>query len=276
MSDHNFDFECFFCGYYPIILTFDCTRKACFQESDWQCDGDSSAECDDDVVDPIEFWHRVMLQSIADGLPCKTNPFKLKVSTKNWAPWICKTNKADVINTEGKKGEHCDTLEGDPLDIIPEERLEELLSTGYVSTLRELCSACGFPMPNGTRTACIAKLKTVLENNTSFNKTFLKIWKASGGMMLATCSHGVVYGSKWLLRAESTRDVVDILFSLKQRPNIVILDMAPMVAAHANKRSPNFFNPHNGRVVSCTEENIDLAKNKELEVQFPWVNEDEP
>ena len=47
-----------------------------------------------------------------------------------------------------KKGEHCDTLEGDPLDIIPEERLKELLSTGSVSTLRELCSKCGFPMPN--------------------------------------------------------------------------------------------------------------------------------
>ena len=50
-------------------------------------------------------------------------------------------------------------------------------------------------------------------------------------MMLATCPHGVVYGSKSLLHAESTWDVVDILFSLKHAPNIVISDMAPMVAA---------------------------------------------
>ena len=74
LSDHNFDFECLFCGYYPIILTFDCTRKACFQESDWQCDGDSSDDDssddpDDDMVDPVEFWHKVMLKSIAKRTP---------------------------------------------------------------------------------------------------------------------------------------------------------------------------------------------------------------
>ena len=72
-----------------------------FQESDWQCDGDSNDECDDDVANPVAFWHKVMLQSIDDGLPCKTNPFKLKVSTKNWAPLFVLQTQADVINTEG-------------------------------------------------------------------------------------------------------------------------------------------------------------------------------
>ena len=82
----------------------------------------------------------------------------------------------------------------------------------------------------------VAKLKSVLETNTSFNKTFFKIWRASGGIALATCSHGVVYASKWLLKVESPRDVVDILFSMKYPPNIIVSDMAPMVASHANKR----------------------------------------
>ena len=242
LSNHNFDFNCLLYGYHPMILTFDCTRKACFQENDWSME-DNCPESDE-VVDPVNFWKRITLYSIADGLSSgKANPFKDNVNTSNWSSWISTKNCNIVINTEGKKGENSDTAEGDPLDIISEERLEELLLSGTVSTLRELCSECGFPMPNGTKLACIAKLKSVLETNTSFNKTFFKIWGASGGIVLATCPHGVVYGSNWLLKAESPRDVVNILFSMKHPPNIIVSDMAPMVASHANKRRSNFFKP---------------------------------
>ena len=172
LSNHNFDFNCLLCGYYPMILTFDCTRNACFQENDWSMEDNCS---ESEVVDPVNFWKRITLYSIADGLSSgKANPFKVNVNTSNWSPWISTKNCNIVINTEGKKGENSDTAEGDPLDIISEERIEELLLSGTVSTLRALCSECGFPMPNGTKLACIAKLKSVLETNTSFNKTFFQ------------------------------------------------------------------------------------------------------
>ena len=130
-------------------------------------------------------------------------------------------------------------------------------------------------MPNATKFACIAKLKTLIENNTSFNKTFFKIWHASGGIVNATCPHGVIYCSKWLLKAESARDVVDILFSIIHPPNIIISDMAPMVAAHGNKRWKSFFNPYNGRAHPPTEENIKAAKENLLDpISLPWINTD--
>ena len=44
----------------------------------------------------------------------------------------------------------------------------------------------------------------------------------------------IVYYLKFLLRAESCRDYVDDLLSLKRQPNIVIVDMADIFANHAN------------------------------------------
>lgn len=95
----------------------------------------------------------------------------------------------------------------------------------------------------------------------------------TGGFLTCSCEHGVVYAIKALLRGESPRDHVDLLLSLKYPPNVVINDVAGMTAAHMNKRSPGFFNPHSGRLAEGTEENISLAEKKLLTVNLPFLEE---
>ena len=46
-----------------------------------------------------------------------------------------------------------------------------------------------------------------------------------------------------------------------------------VVAAHVNKRSPNFFNPNAGRVTEQTEENIKLVcDNNFVKLSFRWLD----
>ena len=56
-------------------------------------------------------------------------------------------------------------------------------------------------------------------------------------------------GAQFVLRAESPRDYVDLLLSMKHQPNVIITDMPQMVAAHGNKRQPRMLAPFNGMTV---------------------------
>ena len=78
---------------------------------------------------------------------------------------------------------------------------------------------------------------------------------------------------KWLLKAESPRDLSDLLLSLKHPPNIVLSDIPHMVAAHTNKRLPDFFNPYGGRPIEPTLDNIQGASDGTLpQVSLAWLN----
>lgn len=85
-----------------------------------------------------------------------------------------------------------------------------------------------------------------------------------------TCPHGICYGLKWLLRHEGPRDHVDMVMNLAALPNVIVLDMANMMVAHARNRGYNVFQPFEGRVAECTPENIRKAKAGELEIDWPW------
>ena len=88
------------------------------------------------------------------------------------------------------------------------------------------------------------------------------------------------------MRAESCRDYVDGLLSLKHQPNIAIDDMVHIVANHANntRKEDNIrygkadeevrlFFPYEGRVTSSNDsESIRLSKENLLEVNFPWMS----
>jgi len=50
----------------------------------------------------------------------------------------------------------------------------------------------------------------------------------AGGVVTASCPHGVVYAMKVLLRGESVRDHVDLLLSMKHLPDLVVNDMPGM------------------------------------------------
>ena len=66
-----------------------------------------------------------------------------------------------------------------------------------------------------------------------FNNMFKKMFGCLGGWLAVACPHKIIYAAKFLLRGESLRDYIDILRSLKHKPNIFI-NVAHIVAQHAN------------------------------------------
>ena len=82
----------------------------------------------------------------------------------------------------------------------------------------------------------------------------------SGGWLTFSCPHGVVYYLKFLLRSESSCDYIDCLLSMKHIPNVVLIDMAHIIAKHvlmlrredvqnyANNEEGVLFEPYFGRV----------------------------
>ena len=179
-----------------------------------------------------------------------------------------------IYITEYLKGKQ-DVQQDEYLKCLSEETLEEIFNMGKVDELRELCRECGISNTGQmTKINCIVSLTSAIKSVTDVDKLFFKVWQASGGLLTATCPHGIVYAIKFLLKAESPRDIGDILMSLKHRPNIVISDIPHMLSANTNKRQANFFTPHQGRVVQATDENVKAASEKKLKpVSWsPWLD----
>ena len=47
---------------------------------------------------------------------------------------------------------------------------------------------------------------------------------------------------------------------MKHQPNVVIVEMAHMVAAHGNIRKPGMFSPFAGRIAATTDANLKPAE----------------
>ena len=76
-----------------------------------------------------------------------------------------------------------------------------------------------------------------------------------GAALVAGCQgrpHGVIYTLKFLLRAKSPLDYIDLILSMPDQPNITIRDLANMLVARGNKRKKNMFHPFNGMVAEMT------------------------
>jgi len=112
----------------------------------------------------------------------------------------------------------------------------------------------------------------ISKDDATFKKAFKQLWGCSGGWVSGTCPHGVIYALKFVLRAESPRDYVDLILSMEHQPNIIISDMANMVVAHGNKRERNMFSPFNGMVAEPTKSNVQEALAGTLEVSLPWLD----
>ena len=95
----------------------------------------------------------------------------------------------------------------------------------------------------------------------------------TGGWLSASCPHGVVYGLKFCLRAESPRDHIDVIMSMASQPPIVINDMPHVVARHGNRRRKGMFSPYEGRLAEPTIQNIEAAKDGRMSVRLDWLEE---
>lgn len=78
------------------------------------------------------------------------------------------------------------------------------------------------------------------------------------------CSCGIVYSIKVNLCAESLRDFMDLLFSWKHMPYVVVYDFVRGLVTHGNLRDPENvpFSLHEGGLLQPTDENKRLAKEK--------------
>ena len=152
---------------------------------------------------------------------------------------------------------------------VTEERLLEILHQYTLKDTQSFAKKLGLTR-KGSKLDIIMNIKHAVENNEDkFKKAFFKLWGCSGGWASGTCPHGVVYALKFVIRSECPRDYVDILLSMKHQPNIIIVDVANLVAAHGNNRKKKMFSPHNGMLVDPSPENIERAKAREL--AFLWI-----
>ena len=139
---------------------------------------------------------------------------------------------------------------------LSEERLIETMFESKLNDLRKLARKVGVSC-KGRKLDIINRINDGLgSRNEKFNKVFQKFVGCSGGWLTVACPHGIIYAVKFLLRGESPRDYLDVLRSLKHKPNVFINDMAHIVAKHGNIHHGNFFKPHDGRVARPTPENI--------------------
>ena len=148
-----------------------------------------------------------------------------------------------LLNTEHRKvSRSTGELESDCRE-ISEERLLELLHNSTYKEVKKFAQSIS-THPKGSKLDVIMQIKQAIsKDEEKFKKTFNKIWGRSGGWVSGTCQHGVIYALKFVLRAESPRDYIDLILSMAHQPNIVVSDMGNMLVAHGQKRNKDMFNP---------------------------------
>ena len=114
-----------------------------------------------------------------------------------------------------------------------EQRLLEMLSNNILKKVKKAARSCNVSTV-GSKIDIIMQIKAaILTEDSKFIKIFSNIWGHLGGWWTFSCPHGAVYYLKCLLRSESSRDYTDDLPSMKHIPNVVVIDMAHIIAKHA-------------------------------------------
>ena len=275
LSDRTYQFTCLQCGYYPPILIADLNRKVGFKYS---MSNDEVLPDENDVdVDYVhcdDFWDSTATSVLSKGfIGRKFDRLSLEPNLSFWSPYIGRNARAGdyVVNSEHRKI-HRETgaPEADCREISAERLVEELFEskTNDIKTLARKVNVS----TKGSKLDIIGRIRASLgEDSARFNKVLTKRFGRSGGWLTVACKHGIIYAVKFLLRAESPRDYIDVLRSLKFKPNVFINDMAHMVAAHGNRFEGGFFSPHEGRAAEATPENIDEATSGTLKISLPWL-----
>ncbi|CAM4722182.1 unnamed protein product [Leuciscus chuanchicus] len=272
---HNYQFSCLKCGFHPSVVIMDAHRKAAFSMPVSEIEEPPANF--DGQVDVEAFWNSLRLEIIARGLveTGNPNPFAVKPSYHLWAPWIGPNTRksGSVLNTEWEKVHSSNPNPASEVPVTEERLIDELMSL-KVAAVRQLCASCGLDN-KGSKMDLIMRLRSEMQNRSSYDKIFQKVWGASGGWAVVMCPCGVVNSIKVLVRAESPRDFADMLLSWKHLPNISIYDFARGLSTHANLRNPNMipFSPHEGRLLEPNDANIAAAEEGRLKISLEWLKE---
>ena len=177
-----------------------------------------------------------------------------------------------VVNTELhklKKPDYSQIVHGDTEDLT-EDMLTYLRCIGSKKDLIDLAEDCNMNVKGLNKRSIIVMLEVVIKSGQNCEKLLDKFVGKSGGFTLAMCTHGIVYGMKWLLAHESPRDFVDILVSMKYPPTICVADIPRRFVEHAQSRQKKaYFHPNEGMAAANTKENRESAINKGLVVEMP-------
>ena len=278
LSDRTYQFNCVMCGYHPPILIADLNCKVVFKYQSVDEELPNQGDEDADYVNCEQFWEKVTSSVLGKGfLGRKVEVLSLEPRLNFWSPYIGPRTRAGeyVVNSEYNKINK-DSCEAEPdCREITQERLLEHILESKTPEIQKLARKVNVSA-RGSKLDIINRIKDALgRKNDKVNKIFKKIFGCSGGWLTVACRHGIIYAVKFLLRAESLRDYIDILRSMKFKPNILICDTAHIVADHGNRTEPEFFKPFNGRVAESTPENIRSALTGTFEVLLPWLNNNE-
>ncbi|KAJ8023112.1 HMG domain-containing protein 3 [Holothuria leucospilota] len=278
MCKRMYHFNCVICGYHPEVVILDVDKKGAFRcnISDVELPDESE---ESDIEDCDLFWDDVEKNMLATGFLGQdvNNPYDVGPSYTHWSPYIGRNTRSDtrILNTEHRKVHRGSRLLKRECREFTQERLIEILYNSNLTYIRQIGIDVGLRgVSKMTKIDIIRKIRdTLSKDDTKFDKLFTKLQGSSGGWASMVCPHGIVYAIKFLLRAESPRDIVDLVQSMKHTPNVVVVDMANMVAAHGNKRFPGMFHPHNGMLAEPSSDNLRLVKSDDFVVNLPWIAE---
>jgi hypothetical protein len=217
MCEHPYDYSCNLCGYHPTTLIMDLNKKVAFDcpLSDLELPDDYDAN-EADTVNCDTFWRNVELGMILRGFPQRKVPaFNIKPSLLGWSPFISRNSRSGpvIVNTEHKESEQTEWGIRKGLSRNHRGRLVELLQHSPRHEIESFAKTLG-AKTTGAKIDIISRIKLAIsKDNHKFRKAFSKLWGSSGGWVSGTCTHGVIYCLKFVLRAESPRDYIDLILS---------------------------------------------------------------
>lgn len=192
LTDLDYSFSCFKCGFHPPVVIMDAHRKGVFSIPVSEIE--SPPPNFDGQVDMEAFWNSLRMEIIAGGLVrCGNhNPFAVHPNFHLWAPWIgCHTRKSgSVLNTEYEKVNTSNSTVGSELPITEERLIDELMAL-KLAAVRRLCGSCGLNT-KGLKMDLILRLRHEMQSRSTYDKIFQKVWVHQvAGQLL--CVHVVLF-----------------------------------------------------------------------------------
>ena len=175
LLDDEKNFNCILCGFHPVILTFDVSRKVTFKSHQFEDDGDHS-----DMVNAKDFRQNLSKCVISPEFDRSIRP-----SIDNWAPFVpVSSRRGDMLfNSEAFKCARNESDDQEFLKCLSEERFESILENTNLNGLQELCVECGIRAPN-SKQDCIRELYRAIQNHTDIDKFFYKNYSMNHNRLL--------------------------------------------------------------------------------------------
>ena len=208
-------------------------------------------------VDGAAFWinvEREILRSCFRPVTHAAQLFRPKLH--EWAPWTMPSMCANDVNTEEDKDTLRDEYSEAELATITGAELMYFIYQAKTAItanqLGEVASIRGIPLDEEkkrmTRTEIIDAIGAAVmppgwdggfdQKGRRQVKTYTKVARASGGVVIGTCPHGTISPFKIIMRGESVRDPADLIRCLPQPPMLAVYDNARTFGSHLKTRLP--------------------------------------